>query len=381
MARFDKLDPPGVLGLLLEPDVRVTTPPGEPLHVPNEAEHGRPDERAGSAISIGELNAGALALSSRYVFHVCTALQAVIPAVEVAGGDEPQRQVGFALSDWRLTLVQARLGSEAERGLAYVVGAIYVGNGSATAAVLDELRWRLFMLLSFIAGREVGIGPTCGLDEAGELVWIHWAPPRLRAGRPGARWCTRDLVASALPVLATGFTQLSTNSAALAVVDRAINHLLMANGDEALDVRVPVACSALELLGWSVLQRDGWISSDVINQRALSAAARTRLLLAWAALEPEVPANLTHLAARAGASGQDWGGPEILFEVRNKLVHPPKKLDDPEWPSTDELLESWQLSTWYLELAILRVLGYDGKYWSRLRLGREGADTEPVPWS
>ncbi|MDX6708811.1 MAG: hypothetical protein QOI48_4657 [Solirubrobacteraceae bacterium] len=52
-----------------------------------------------------------------------------------------------------------------------------------------------------------------------------------------------------------------------------------------------------------------------------------------------------------------------------------------EWPSSAELKESWQLANWYLELAVLRELDYEGKYWSRLRLGRQAADLEPVPWA
>ena len=76
-----------------------------------------------------------------------------------------------------------------------------------------------------------------------------------------------------------------------------------------------------------------------------------------------------------------WEGPEILFNVRNDMVHPPKQLVEPEWPEGDLLFEAWQLGTWYLELALLRIMGYDGQYWSRVRLNRSGADGEPVPWS
>jgi hypothetical protein len=45
------------------------------------------------------------------------------------------------------------------------------------------------------------------------------------------------------------------------------------------------------------------------------------------------------------------------------------------------LVEAWQLATWYLELAVVRLLGYDGEYVSRLRLEGWIGDTEPVPWS
>ena len=96
----------------------------------------------------------------------------------------------------------------------------------------------------------------------------------------------------------------------------------------------------------------------------------------------EVPSNLGHLERRLKSIGsRDWAGPELIFNVRNELVHPPRKLDHPEWPDPDVLLEAWQLSTWYLELALLHTLGYNGKYWSRLKLGRNVYDIEPVPWT
>jgi hypothetical protein len=70
-----------------------------------------------------------------------------------------------------------------------------------------------------------------------------------------------------------------------------------------------------------------------------------------------------------------------LWRVRNSLVHPPKRIEEPEWPHRDELLEAWQLATWYLELAVLRLLGYRGEYVSRLRLEGWVVDIEVVPWS
>lgn len=70
----------------------------------------------------------------------------------------------------------------------------------------------------------------------------------------------------------------------------------------------------------------------------------------------------------------------MVFDVRNGVVHPPKKLSDPEWPTGDELFETWRLAAWYLELAILRVLGYSDEYTSRLQLTGWAGETEPVPW-
>lgn len=87
-------------------------------------------------------------------------------------------------------------------------------------------------------------------------------------------------------------------------------------------------------------------------------------------------------AHRASLGQPDWTAPEVVFNVRNALVHPPKRLDEPEWPSEDELFEAWQLATWCLELAIVGLLGYEGTYMSRLRLNQPGVGHDAsVPWS
>ena len=72
---------------------------------------------------------------------------------------------------------------------------------------------------------------------------------------------------------------------------------------------------------------------------------------------------------------------ELAINVRNKVVHPPNNIRSIEWPSGNELFEAWQLTMWYLELSILRLLGYRGNYTSRLQLHGWSGRTEPVPWT
>lgn len=58
----------------------------------------------------------------------------------------------------------------------------------------------------------------------------------------------------------------------------------------------------------------------------------------------------------------------------------PRRLTDPEWPNSDEMVESWQFATWALQLVLLRLFGYADNYSSRLRLVRSSLDVEPVLW-
>ena len=70
------------------------------------------------------------------------------------------------------------------------------------------------------------------------------------------------------------------------------------------------------------------------------------------------PDHFTALIARRDRLQQtEWETPELLFDVRNKVIHPPRRLSDPEWPNSDEMIESWQFATWALQLVLLRLFG------------------------
>jgi hypothetical protein len=361
----------------------VELPAGAALDPPTDrVPTARPDGAvpwADVPILITRMTTGELRLAERLVLHVTGPLSRwPLPSRDTGSNEQAQPQLRWSLSGWDLRLAEAG-GPKAVDGFSFVVEAI----PRDLPLGLDAMEWlvdQVFLVLSLIAGQEIGVGPVVGVDAAGRVVWADWYAPRFRPEQSAWRWCPRDQVNQALPALATGLSSLADDPALQQVVDRAGRHLLAANGPEVLDVRIPVACSGLELLGWAVLQRHQWLTRDGLGR--LPASARVRLLLQWAGIPVELPTQFGALAARRGRLGQpDAAGPEVLFDVRNNLVHPPRRIEEPEWPDRDQLLEAWQLATWYLELAVIRLLGYQGEYVSRLRLGGWIGDTELVPWS
>jgi hypothetical protein len=75
------------------------------------------------------------------------------------------------------------------------------------------------------------------------------------------------------------------------------------------------------------------------------------------------------------------GGPEAVDEFSFVVEAIPHDLP-PDLDATQRLCSQvFLLATWYLELAVVRLLGYQGEYHSRLRLGGWIHDTELVPWS
>lgn len=111
----------------------------------------------------------------------------------------------------------------------------------------------------------------------------------------------------------------------------------------------------------------------------MTAAGMTRLLLGWAGVPLDVPAQLAHLKAEADSRSLD--GPAAVVWVRNRLIHPPKRARD-GWPSSDVITDAWRLALEYLELCVLRLLDYRGRYGHRRHMkGRGLAATTPVPWA
>lgn len=354
----------------------VNLPPGADLAPPavdDVAISGLPNKEW-HPIAINKMVAGNAAAVRRVIIQVAARLTDFpLPASEMDVG--AQGHVDFVLPGWTLRLAEV-VEEYGQHGPSFIIEA--TPNGDAvTDEALDLLEDRVFDLLGLIAGAEPGAGPAVGLSESGEIVWAHWGAPR--SGRSSWRWCPGGIVDSALPALAQGLSRVAQDTNLEKIVSRGARYWMAANAwGVVLDVKIPVACSGLELLAWTVLQQRQWLSADSLNR--LNAGANLRLLLQSMGIPVELPSNFSALMARKKAYQSSWDeGPELLFAVRNDLVHPAKKAAKLDWPSTAELTEAWQLSMWYLELVIIRLLDYQGEHVSRLRQGGFGVD--PVPWA
>lgn len=73
-----------------------------------------------------------------------------------------------------------------------------------------------------------------------------------------------------------------------------------------------------------------------------------------------------------------WDGPAAVAWLRNNIVHANRhRVDGRRWKVW---YQGWQLALWYLELAVLAVVGYKGRYRNRLSAEAHVGAVEPVPW-
>ncbi len=378
-ARFTGLDPQLAASLAMGDDPLVELPPNSSLEPPTlametaEPSESHPQDRY--EISLGLLSAGRMASIQSLILHITGELTSYpLPKHPTEYG--PQGHIHFSLPGWTLQLAEASMEPWSDTNFSYVIKAT-PNKLPVNKEQVHRLIGGVFILLQFVASGGIAIGPRVGLDEAGHVVWAEWAPTLTQPA--GQRWCTDRLVLTALPILAEGLSGLSEESAIEFSVDRAVTMLLATNEPGVLDVKIPIICAGLEILAWSTLQYERWLNPDDLAK--LSAGARTRLLLQWAGIPIDLPANFDGLSGWRQRGGRQYlTGPDLIFEVRNRVVHPPKKVSDPEWPKPEELWDALRLGTWYLELALLRILGYGGEYASRLHPAGWRGQTEPVPW-
>lgn len=326
-------------------------------------------------IPVSSTQGGNLDEVDYFLFGCSSYLEPILPATQVAEG--MQRQQSFSLPGWDLVLALARTNGEHE----LVVRARPDGSFRIDEDRLDDLSLNLFYLLSFLASREVGVGPIFGLDPNGEIVWARYSSTRSRAGSPGFHWCPNGVAGEALASISQGFTLVLSDPATEKILTRSLEALTFANSSEVLDVRIPIVCTGLETLAWAYLRRFENVGRKAM--KAMKLGEMLRRLLVAGQIPLEIPEHFAALKARADSVRELKGadGPEVLSHVRNGLVHPPKSLNDPEWPTGDQLVEAWQLATWYLELVVLRCLQYDGTYLRRIDLWNGSVSPTQVPWA
>lgn len=331
--------------------------------------------RIESTIPVSSISGGQIDEVDHLLIGCSTYASPHLPRVKVDSGSQAQQP--FKLPGWDLILALVKSEDEPE----WVIKAVPDDSTRITKKEVDRLGLRLFNLLSFLVSREVGIGPVVGLDGDDEIVWAHFTSGRQRPGRPGFRWCDELHMGEALEATATGYSEIAKDRAMEEIVGRSIEAFTFSNGSEVVDIRIPIACTALETLAWTFLRR--WKVVGRKEAEDMPLAVMLRRLLTAADIPTGIPDHCVHLAERVESNDNLKVGdaPDALANVRNRLVHPPQNTKNPEWPSGQQQVEAWQLSTWYLELVLLLWLRYDGFYLPRVDIWNGLVNPTPVPWS
>jgi hypothetical protein len=244
----------------------------------------------------------------------------------------------------------------------------------------DHFTTFLWQAFSFLRA-----GWTCpmlvvGFTEKGERAWESWAAGRTSSGKPvmGAL----DLAhASTVQEALTAFSLRWQEPEWKSALSWALMLYVEAhNGTPGIEVSTVLAQSAMELLAsfWIRRHRTRLVRG---KSSPKSSADKIALVIRDCGVEDSIPPRLPELLRIAKKEG--WkNGPSAIAEPRNYLVHGNhQNTEILDRTSTDARGDAWLLSLWYLDLMLLRVLGYNGAYSNRLRTDRITGTVDPVPWS
>jgi len=243
-------------------------------------------------------------------------------------------------------------------------------------SLLDSIGW----MLSFCRGARTFPLLLVGRNDRGEEVLTSW---RCEDVAPMSCSTTTWFYEQSVE----GFTILPRLRGRLEdgmwgeAVRHAMHWYLICNNprDTSIEGAIVLQQAAFEVLAWTLLVEDRRVLSEDGAQK-LPASDVLRLLLSHCGIQLPIPDGLGWLSAIAPKN--IWpDGPSATTRIRNAIVHAKPKKQGVLTKSTDALPDAWQLGQTYLELVLLWLFDYQGKYVNRLRRGvRYDEAVENVPW-
>ena len=254
-------------------------------------------------------------------------------------------------------------------------GSIKRSDGSSfTKESAQPLITALTQFFSFARGLHCGLTLITGLNQAGEKVWEQWGNSNVESWR-GCRSWFDTLNGKMLEDVFPGFWTQYQN---LALDDRkrlALEWYLDSNAQKAIHSSIVLTQAALERLSYETvgarLRRGQPGRKD--DEKEGEWIART---LKNIGVSCKIPPACVQLEQFRQAKRLKHG-PHAIVEIRDDLIHHNM---DYGVLSGDIYHEAKELGLWYVEMILLKLFGYQGKYSNRLTQKWRG-QVELVPWA
>ena len=298
-------------------------------------------------------------------------------------GGPDHRTLAFA-GDWELMIDAFEDYADRERevrlartGAVTHVGRIRRSDGAQfTWEQASQPLGALRFLLTFVSGHRVPPLFAVGIAGDGRHAVEEWGSYRRDPFGGVLSWCSNLFQAQALETLWEPVVRRWDDPEERQLLTVGLEFYLDAQRGRNLETRLVSAQAGLELLAWHFLTRVEPIQDPARVDRK-DAPWRLRRLVERLGLQPAVPEHLEGVRA----TWPDLDGPSVICNLRNQVTHPKNVngLLDLDSQAKHGVL---RLATWYLELALLRHLGYDGNYINQtLPLPIWQGTGEPVPWA
>ncbi|MDL5055707.1 hypothetical protein QQ056_19445 [Oscillatoria laete-virens NRMC-F 0139] len=290
----------------------------------------------------------------------------------------------FDLPQWKITIDSLCNENELQRKLKALGGYAITHTGRIhksdeacfSFSEAHEILNALQQYITFCRGNMTSLILLVGFDEQGSECWKQWSPYKLNMWKTQNNWF--DPFIDPAPGFALFFqTWLSPTwkePIAWAISWYVESYDQPLNSDKG----IILIQAALELLAWTKLVDSGSLTENEFNR--LRAADKMRQLLDSFRIPTAIPSSAIEL--KTIAQNEQWiDGPHAFTGIRNSLVHAnPQKRARLAGINSRARYDAWNLGMWYIEMIILAIIGYQGKYGNRTT-ERWIGQTETTPWT
>ena len=229
------------------------------------------------------------------------------------------------------------------------------------SSLLEVLR----LFLSFARGANCGLTVVVGLNDRGKRVWETWSASRPSPWSGQRSWFDHEH-GMTLAELFPRFYSRRWNAPGHHPLTMALHWYLLSNETRILEGSIVLTQAALERLSQELVEAKGDRKEGAWIADALKDAG----------IPVMIPSELQKLKEFVN-SMKFQHGPHTLVTIRNDLIHSKMKL---ETLRCEIYFQARELGLWYVELMLLRIFGYKGKYGNRLTQEWRG-EVELVPWA
>jgi hypothetical protein len=264
-------------------------------------------------------------------------------------------------------------------------------DATFTATEAEPVLTALHHGVSFALGCWAAPVLPVGVGADGEVAWESWRVPFCDPARePSPGWWYQGQHTSLADFLDRVIKAFADPDRLLALRLQMRLAILAINDRGFVEQRVMMAAAGLEHIMWQIMvlggrmPEDQYLGRGQYRGRGAQAHEVLRTVLTDAKIPVDIDAQLlpviaTFVADERAQYGAVLDGPDVVTQIRNRLVHP-KAAQERVYRRDGLAAEVWRLSRHYLVLLILHSLGYQGSYRDLRKLGGFAGAVDKVPW-
>jgi hypothetical protein len=254
------------------------------------------------------------------------------------------------------------------------------GGGPFTGKEAFDALNRVRVALNLALGRRT----TCALPvgwRGEDPVWARWRSAPVDRYAPRSQWLDDTIAAEQVGEIVGRVVEVTSDPTVWSVVRPAVAYYMAANVDVEVELSVGIPVSGLQLLSYYRFVTKGPYSRR--SWEDLCTEAQLRLLLTDVQADLTVQPHFAHLTAvrdRLALTAPHRDALGVVMKMRNIVTHPSR--DKPSDFSTYEWIEAGMHARYWLCLAILLTVGYQGQISDTLGAApRWTGQIRSVPWA